>query len=117
MRTLLATALIATLLISLAPAASEFASAPPTSAAAATQGAQTRDSTPIFTTSSRPEHTARVVRMVRASRRSLQARHAYEPVTNAAAAGESSLERRRADLPSKYFLLHYRTAPRAPARG
>ena len=116
MKTLLATALIAMLLISLAPAAAEFASAPPTSSAA-THVAHARDSTPVLTTSSRPEHTARIVRMVRASRRSVQARHAYEPVSNAAAASESSLERRRAELPFKYFLLHYGMAPRAPARG
>jgi len=117
MRTLLATALIAMLLVSLAPAAAEFASAPPASSAAATHVAQPGDSTPVLTTSSRPDHAARAVRVVRASRRAVQARHAYEPVTNAAASGESSLERRRAELPSKYSLLHYRTAPRAPARG
>jgi len=115
MRRHLAVALVAMLLGSLAPAASELMA--PRMAASETfdQADKPGDTTPVITASSRPDHAARVVRTVRAPRRVVQARLAVEPIREVSVSSASSLERRQAELPPQYFLLHHRTAPRAPA--
>ena len=117
MRRYLVVALAAMLLVSLAPAMSELMapSALPAAPGAFDQATEPGDATPSIAASSRPDHAARLVRTVRAPRRILQAKLALEPLSEASTSGASQLERRRAELPPQYFLLHHRTAPRAPA--
>jgi hypothetical protein len=77
--------------------------------------AQARDSSVALSRPVRGTHALRHARTGRGPRRPAGIRRVESPRPPPVAATRSRLQARHAQVPSRYLLLHYRIAPRAPS--
>ena len=122
----LAVSVLAILLLSGAPAAADVAShaAPAQLATHTVNGIdglafasheQAPRPTPALSRTHRSPRAVRHTRTGRGPRRSTTSRYTQAPIVIGLRPSESRLRTLRAALPLRHFLLHYGTAPRAPA--